>query len=135
MLSLDSFSTQNLKIYSEGGAKERYDKILELVDFEPAQRYLQVCVSDRGPNCGRCFKCIRTLLMLDALGALDKFNKVFDVARYSRERHWYLQQLYWSHITDSDKMLERVYGRLYSDISLQDKIRVYGRMVKSKLKW
>ena len=132
LLSLDSFSTQNLKIYSEGGAKERYDKILELIDFEPANNYLQVCVSDSGPNCGRCFKCVRTLLMLDALGAVDKFNKVFDVAEYFINRHWYLQQLYWSHLTHADQMLERVYGRLCPDISLNDKILVYGRMVKSK---
>lgn len=133
LLSLDSFSTQNLKIYSEGGAKERYDKILELVDFEPAQRYLQVCVSDRGPNCGQCFKCIRTLLMLDALGALDKFGKVFDIDKFLTKRHWYLQQLYWSHITSFDMMLERIYGNMCSDISLQDKIIVYGHMLKSKL--
>lgn len=134
LLSLDTFSTQNLKIYSEGGALERYDKIADIIDFDLSHKYLQVCVSDIGPNCGRCFKCIRTLLILDALGALDKFYKVFNIEYYKRHRSLYLQKLYWSHICHSDNMLNRVYEKFKNEISFKDKAIVYCDMLKSKLK-
>lgn len=130
LLSLDCFSTRNLKIYSEGGALERYEKIEELQDFKPAQNYLQVCVYETGGNCGKCFKCVRTLLILDAMGALDKFTKVFDIAAYRANRRWYLKELYFNNRVCADRMLDKVYAKLGSEISLRMKLEVRLHMLK-----
>lgn len=122
VLALDVFSTEGLKIFSEGAAFGRYDKTAHIVDFEPAQKYLQVCVSGTGKNCGHCFKCKRTLLTLDALGALDKFRKVFDIDAYKQSRNSYLRYLYRVHIDHSDHMLADVYQKLAKDIPLHCRI-------------
>lgn len=123
ILSLDCFSTESLKIYSEGAAFDRFDKTAHIADFEPAHKYLQVCVSGTGKNCGHCFKCNRTLLTLDALGKLDSFRRVFDIDAFRKNRKWYLTQLYRAVFSHSDKMLGRVYAVLKKDISGAMKLR------------
>lgn len=132
LISLDALSSSSLKIYSEGAAYERLDKLAHIVDFEPAQKYLQVCVRGIGKNCGKCVKCARTLLMLDYLGALDKFSKVFNVDAYKKERHWYLRYLYRCQIRGHEhRMLDTVYDKFRHDIGLADKLIVYATMVKN----
>ena len=118
MLLLDCVSNPNLKIYNEGAPYSRYEKTRHLIDFEPARKYLQVCIDGSGGNCGKCTKCRRTLLTLDALGALDKFDKVFDVEYYKRNRGEYLRHLYRMHLTPGDHMLGEVYDILKKDVSL-----------------
>jgi hypothetical protein len=122
VLSLDVFSTEGLKIFSEGTAFGRYDKTAHIVDFKPAHKYLQVCVSGTGKNCGHCFKCKRTLLTLDALGALEKFRKVFDIEAYKQSRNAYLRYLYRVHIDHSDHMLSEVYDILKKEIPMSCRI-------------
>lgn len=134
LISLDALSSSSLKIYSEGAAYERLDKLAHIVDFEPAQMYLQVCVQGVGKNCGRCVKCARTLLMLDYLGALDKFSEVFDVDAYKKNRHWYLRYLYRCQVRGHEhRMLDRVYDKFRGDITLTDKFLVYATMAKNLL--
>jgi len=121
-ISLDVFSTESLKIHSEGSAYDRYEKTAHLVDFEPAQQFLQVCVSGTGRNCGHCFKCKRTLLTLDALGALDRFGRVFDIDDYKRNRRHYLRYLYRAQLAGGDKMLRHIYDVMGKDIAVGTKI-------------
>ena len=64
LLSLGCFSTRGLKIYSEGGAYTRLEKTAHIAGFDYARRYLHVCTR-KSTNCGRCPKCMRTLLMLE----------------------------------------------------------------------
>lgn len=118
LLALDVFSSRSLKIYSEGGAKTRFEKTKLLVDFVPAQKYLHVCTSDRGPNCNVCGKCRRTLVTLDALGALDKFRAVFDVDYYKSHRRSYLRWLAAQRILPhGDLMIKEPFKILRKDIS------------------
>ena len=122
LLLLDCLSSENLKIYPEGAAYERLDKMSHIIDFEPAQKYLEVCVQGVGKNCGRCVKCARTLLMLDYLGALDKFCEVFDVEGYKKNRQWYLRRLYKCTRFGLDHhMLDSVYKMFKGQVSLIDK--------------
>ena len=106
-------STSQLRFYNSGGAVTRYQKTVDLVDYEPAFRYLNVCIKEDGQNCGECFKCKRTLVTLDALGALDKFDGVFDIMRYKAHRHkylfWMVRQKY---LNDGDGMIDEAYDRL-----------------------
>ena len=56
-----------------GCEASRLDK-LDVVAREPAARHsLRVCWENRGGayNCGRCEKCLRTMVAMDALGVLD----------------------------------------------------------------
>lgn len=93
LLSLDVFSTPELKIYSEGGALSRFDKIKRVAEYTPSYKYLNVCIKE-GQNCGQCEKCTRTLLALDALGKLDLYRNVFDIDYYRLHRREYLVKLY-----------------------------------------
>lgn len=113
LLSLQCFSTRQLKFYSEGGAVTRFDKTKRIVDFEPAHKYLHVCVMNNGSNCSKCTKCRRTLFDLDALGELDKFSHVFDISYYHNNRHWYMRHLARHHLSPlGDKFVETAYQML-----------------------
>lgn len=89
-LSLNCFSYSGPNLISDGGALTRFEKTAAIQDFALAQKYLNVCVMDDGYNCGRCEKCRRTLLNLDALGALTKFSSVFNLDAYYRCKWKYL---------------------------------------------
>lgn len=107
LLSLQCFSVPGLRILSEGGAKTRLEKVTELIDYEPAQKYLHVCLT-KPYNCCTCGKCRRTLVALDMLGALDNFKDVFDISYYRKNRISYWLWLCRSHF-EKDAMNEPVY--------------------------
>lgn len=130
LLSLPCFSTSSLKIYSEGGAENRIEKTAAIVDFEPAQKFLHVCLR-KSNNCGVCPKCRRTLLTLDALNKLDEFSAVFDIEYYRQNRREYLLWLYDMHL-QNDLMNEPVYHMLKDDISLSIKCEF---RIKTFMSW
>lgn len=70
---------------STGGSLDRITKTKTIADYAPAYKYLNVCVTAI-ENDSTCFKCVRTMLTLDALGKLDKFSAVFDVQYYMNHR-------------------------------------------------
>ena len=84
-LLFDCFSTSKLKIFSSGSEGDRNDKIDFIADNPVAQKYLHVCLK-KDTNCGRCSKCLRTLLALDAANKLDSFRESFDVDDYIKIR-------------------------------------------------
>lgn len=92
LLLAEAFSTDNLKIYSEGGTLSRLEKTRKVVNYAPSYRYLNVCTST-SHNCGKCEKCIRTLLALDVLGCLEKYREVFDIDYYLSHKQDYLKTL------------------------------------------
>lgn len=96
-------STEGCEIISDGGQYMRTDKTLLLKDYEPAHRYLNVCVSSQESacNCGRCHKCIRTLVALDTLGILDRFSKVFDLSVYQKHKFRHKCQLRYYYKTNA----------------------------------
>ena len=65
LLSSDSF-----EIIHDGAGFTRAEKICEIADWPEAMQHMRVCwqgdMKDR--NCGRCEKCIRTILNFKALG-------------------------------------------------------------------
>ena len=91
LLTVDFFSTRQLRIYSEGGAFDRVQKTLRISDNPVAQEHLLVCFSE-GKNCGRCAKCRRTMLTLDMHGKLENFRKSFPVDYFKDNVEEYL---YW----------------------------------------
>ncbi len=87
LLLLYVFSCSDFQVVSGGVKSERLEKTRVISSFVAAQRFLNVCLYPNQPiNCGRCAKCMRTLLMLEMLGSLNLFSEVFDISEYYRNR-------------------------------------------------
>lgn len=67
------YSTSRLQVHHHGTYMSRLERTRLVAGWPAALENIRVCVHDgRGTgNCGTCEKCIRTMLMLVALGKLD----------------------------------------------------------------
>jgi len=66
-------STSATRTRPYGAGHDRFEKLAFLMRFPLAFETLHVCWEERSAgNCGRCEKCLRTLIALDILGALDR---------------------------------------------------------------
>jgi hypothetical protein len=73
------FSSAAVEIRVGDAYETRMEKLRRLADWEPARAILQPCHQVRLPrdgriNCGRCEKCVRTMLGLLALDRLREFT-------------------------------------------------------------
>lgn len=94
LMLLFVFSTPHFQVLSGGGATHRLDKTKLISNSVAAQKFLNVCLYPKlEVNCGKCDKCRRTLLTLDCIGALDKFDRVFDISEYKFSRLEYFVYL------------------------------------------
>jgi hypothetical protein len=68
------WSTEAVEIVHDGAASRRIEKVAYLAESELAMEVLRVCWqnTDGAYNCGRCEKCLRTMIELHAAGALDR---------------------------------------------------------------
>lgn len=70
-----NYSSSDLRIRHDGITLSRLDKTKLVADWDVALQNIKVCQPNwPGKNCGRCEKCVRTMLALLAVGALDKTN-------------------------------------------------------------
>jgi hypothetical protein len=75
-------STDQLQVIHAGARMSRTRKLESLAEHSIVQNSLRVCFRDpefdaeTGAiiNCGKCEKCIRTIISLDLLGCLDEFS-------------------------------------------------------------
>lgn len=90
-------SSEICEIILDGAQHTRSEKTRLIVDFPIAQRYLNVCVNYDpeyiSHNCGHCSKCLRTAFTLEALGKLESFKNVFDVAKIRKAIPHYMYYL------------------------------------------
>jgi hypothetical protein len=70
------WSSGTVRIAHVGAERRRAEKLGVMLEEPLVQRHLRVCWEHRGPggNCGRCEKCLRTMLILNAHGRLDDFS-------------------------------------------------------------
>ena len=114
LLSLNCFSTNNLIIYSDGGAKDRLEKTKYIYKDKLTKKYLHVCLK-KAYNCGICDKCRRTLLSLYALGAnIEEYNNIFDTKYFLKNKEEYFDWIYKEHIWNNE-MIESIYEMLKND--------------------
>jgi hypothetical protein len=71
------YGSWDLRIIEEGIRLSRFKKTELISDWDIALRHLRVCnitdsYQDGQLNCGKCEKCVRTMLALEAVGALKK---------------------------------------------------------------
>ncbi|WP_233123341.1 hypothetical protein [Thioalkalivibrio versutus] len=88
---LPLLGTEAMEILPVGGELNRVQKTMTLEANSTAQKGLDVCVTnEKGENCSRCEKCLRTLLCLEITGNLQKFSESFDLNVYEKERIRYI---------------------------------------------
>lgn len=106
-------STAGLSIQVIGAELSRLDKVRVLADYQPAWHHLNVCWGHGRNNCtSQCPKCIRTVLELDAIGALERFSGVFDVEDYHRHRNLFLREILLQRKANLDmRELSRIFSR------------------------
>jgi hypothetical protein len=71
-LLMPMFSTARCELVIDGGATDRHSKVDRVVRSPLALETLRVCWASHEPayNCGRCAKCVRTMVELACVGAL-----------------------------------------------------------------
>jgi hypothetical protein len=70
------WSTERLEIVDDGGRFSREQRLRQIASHPGAQRTLRVCWENPGGayNCGRCRKCMLTMVSLEAIGARGRFT-------------------------------------------------------------
>jgi len=96
VLTLSAMSTRSLKLVSTGLTR-RAEKLRMIQDWDLAQKHLDVChvhaVDSTINGTYDCPKCMHTVVELMSIGALDKFDRVFDVSYVKAHRSEYLAEL------------------------------------------
>lgn len=101
LLIAKAICTESFEVIIAGLHDDRIDKIATIASFSPSKHYLNVCIladsnkfldrsEDQVRNCSRCFKCVKTMVAMDALGVLNDYSHVFDLEVYNSERMKYL---------------------------------------------
>ena len=88
-LIVQYYSSANLKIHYEGARFSRFEKVASIRDWDAALQYLRVCNQSLlyqfgALNCGKCEKCVRTMLELLALGVLEK-SRAFPICDVTKQ--------------------------------------------------
>lgn len=70
------WSTEALEIIDDGGLYNRVERIHNIADHPLVQRSLRSCWQNPGSayNCGRCRKCLQTMITLEALDKRDRVS-------------------------------------------------------------
>lgn len=89
---LPMLSTETTSFYSSNQAMGRIEKERLISDFEQSYEWLLVCWLHK-PNCGKCRKCIRTMLGFDFVGKLELYRACFDVDEYFKKKGQYLRMI------------------------------------------
>jgi hypothetical protein len=82
-------STRVTRVLHEGAAATRFGKVEYIAGLEGPLQALHVCwKQESDENCGRCEKCLRTMIMLELAGALGRATtfpeRKLDLDRVSR---------------------------------------------------
>ncbi|WP_400997757.1 hypothetical protein [Agromyces sp. GXQ0307] len=90
---LPTLSTGSLTLRSSGADLDRAQKTALVAQVPHSYDRLDVCTeSVDGTNCSTCWKCRRTMLTLDLLGALDRYRGVFAIPNDPRWREAVLRE-------------------------------------------
>jgi hypothetical protein len=85
------WSTERTAIVHDGADARRVDKVRLLADHREALSNLKVCfAADTARNCGRCDKCLITMMELHIAGVLEEcpaFERPLDPRATVRIRH------------------------------------------------
>ena len=97
LLTITAVRGNSLNFHISGLNENRVEKTIRLSDEPLVQKYLNVCLItpdnanvQTDKNCSKCYKCIRTMLTLDAIGKLENFKDVFDLEIFRSNKAKYI---------------------------------------------
>lgn len=120
-------SNENITFYSSGGEASRADKAEYIANNKVVQKYLQVCNLHHTVNCCVCDKCIRTQLDLYACKKIQKFDAVFDLNEFEKNKNRSLQNVI---VRGSDFDKEILLKLRKNNISISSKIIIKATVIK-----
>lgn len=70
------FGSNSLRVEHFGSQYNRFEKLCQIAPQPIVQEHLRVCWEHQNShkNCGRCEKCLRTMVALETIGYLDHFQ-------------------------------------------------------------
>ncbi|MCL6572370.1 MAG: hypothetical protein K6T88_11905 [Bacillus sp. (in: Bacteria)] len=128
IFNMSMLSTENISFFSSCPHHTRVDKTRMVSNYEPAYKYLNVCIVN-GENCGGCEKCVRTLLTLEVLGKLNEFSSAFNLDNYYKKRDNYLAKILAFH--NSNDYMKEIYDEI---LSVKFKIPLYSKLAANYLR-
>lgn len=107
-LLLPQISTHCTSLISANANYNRIEKLRYIGDDPLAIKNLYVCLKDQiwndrhvgtleddsFRNCGKCEKCLRTLVILDTLGIIENYRDIFNVDYYYRAKITFIKAMY-----------------------------------------
>lgn len=132
LLTLSMASINGMKFYSAGGEVNRVEKTKYIISYAPTPKYLNVCVNTP-KNDGTCFKCIRTLLTLDALNVLNEYRAVFDIDYYYKHRSTYIRRMYIDATFKNNSFYKEILPFYKEEITLYFKFQVLISIIRNKI--
>lgn len=101
VFTLSCMNTESLSFYSAGVECSRIEKEAYISMDKAARKHLNVCGREingvektwKYLNCGTCNKCLRTMTHLYALGKLENFREVFDIAEFYNHKNKKIGQM------------------------------------------
>ncbi|HEV8004184.1 MAG TPA: hypothetical protein VGP63_30245 [Planctomycetaceae bacterium] len=89
------YSTETLSLIHDGANATRVEKVAAIANDRLVQQTLRVCNKAGASNCGRCEKCLRTMINLRVAGALEQ------VVTFDRQLR--LNEVRLIHVRDENK--------------------------------
>lgn len=128
---------KHMVVRMDGTDCNRVEKTRDIVLYHPSRKFLNVCwgITSGHKNCScYCPKCMRTMLCLWLLGALDEFSDLFDVKYFHDNLHQYLAEHYrglLQHDFFQEEMRDMVRQK---DIPLSIRLAAWGIVVKKSMR-
>lgn len=140
---LPLLSTERTGFSSIGIGATRIEKLRYIVSKPGFSNKVYVCIEKDLPikNCGYCFKCRRTQLALDSIGATELIATNFDFMAYRRLRWGLLVGLFASAKKDdldrevTDELVRRYGGRILGYRTIAALWFVLRKLLPGGIKW
>ncbi len=85
LLTMQCISTETLRFFSGSNTMTRVEKTRLIADYPEIFEWVYPCMDGNPPkNCGRCEKCRRTIMAMDAIGRLEQAKTAFDLTYYQK---------------------------------------------------
>jgi hypothetical protein len=137
------WSTERTAIVHDGAEARRLDKVRLLSDHRDVLPHLKVCfVVDTARNCGRCDKCLITMIELHVADALDEcptFERPLDPSAVARIRNPGWQAFFFAEALDAlgdgplDIALRRALGKMLLRRELDTSVQRVRRLTRIRL--
>ncbi len=141
---LPNLSTESTELICADMEKSRADKIKYIMDDKLVRENLNVCLKEQHknngmkhlqtdddyPNCGRCEKCLRTMLQLEIYGRLNEFAKIFNLDNWNRRKPFYLAKVLARRKTK--KMYDEIASTFTENYPISAKTRLLSWLYKLK---